>query len=65
MIAISRLTMSGILSLLFILAATACSGRTTENMHPTGETVEVAIDTIGAVAPVVADTLGNSDKTTF
>ena len=53
----SKLTLSGMMLLLFVLAVTACSGRTTENMHPTGETVEVAIDTIGAIAPVAGDTL--------
>ena len=29
----------------FALAATACKGRTMENMEPTGDTVEVVIDT--------------------
>lgn len=35
----------------FALAATACKGRTMENMEPTGDTVEVVIDTT-AEAPV-------------
>jgi hypothetical protein len=35
----------------FALAATACKGRTMENMEPTGDTVEVVIDTT-AEAPM-------------
>lgn len=42
---------------IFLPALSSCRGRTLDNVEATGETIEVAIDTLSSKQPVVADTL--------